>query len=57
MTHIISTPASKKKALLPNLSTNVIEINAAMTSAPPVIADEYRAAPEPNPKLWKITGE
>lgn len=50
-THIISTPASRKKALLPNLSTKAIEMNVARTSAPLVIADEYNDAPEPNPKL------
>ncbi|KAG5605471.1 hypothetical protein H5410_026963 [Solanum commersonii] len=42
---------SRKKALLPNLSTKAIEINVARTSAPLVIADEYNDAPEPNPKL------
>jgi hypothetical protein len=49
--HIISEPASKKKALLPYLSTQVIEISAAITSAPLVKTDEYKAAPEPKPKL------
>lgn len=50
-TQIISAPASRKKALLPNLSTKAMEMNVARTSAPLVIADEYNDAPEPKPKL------
>ena len=53
---IISAPASKKKALLPNLSTKAIEMSVATTSATLVITDEYKDAPEPNPKVWKMTG-
>lgn len=48
---INSQPASRKKALLPNLSTKAIDMSAATTRAALVITDEYRAALDPNPKL------
>lgn len=51
MQMIISVPASKKNALLPNLSANAIKIKVATTSMPLVIVDDHNAAPDPSPKL------